>query len=98
MPAKPEERDCDVGPKSEDMGKCVPAMKFLAESIHRDCGPEHEVDWDPTGYRFLEIHGEYVADWDQPLRFYLMYNRNGTFKWVPGGALWNFPKIVATHE
>jgi hypothetical protein len=63
-----------------------------------DCGPKHPIDWDTDGSGFFEIHNEYVADWDQPLRFYLMYHRNGTFKWVPGGAVRNFPEIVKAHE
>jgi hypothetical protein len=77
---------------------CDKVKDYLAECVRRDCGPDHAVNWEPTGSGFFEIHDEYVANWDQPLRFYLMYHYNGTFKWVPGGALRNFPDIVQAHK
>jgi hypothetical protein len=47
---------------------------------------------------FFEIHDEYIADWDSPVRFYLMYRHDGTFELGSGGALRHFSEIVQTYQ
>jgi hypothetical protein len=74
------------------------AKEYLETSLYRDRGPENSVDWHTLGNGYYEIHDEYIADWDAPVRFYLMYHHNGTFNWVPGGALRHFPEIVKTYQ